>query len=111
MPAPCEDFSAAYEVHRNSCSVFGRIPGLRVADVGWACGNSLLRPQRALFSLRGIANDADRIRERFPFEEHFIALGRCAGDPEGLLRVNDNLFSLPACEVEDSEVTVHAFRR
>ena len=94
MAAAREDFFAAHEVHWNSCSVLGRIPDLRVADVGRAGGNGFLGPQRTFFSLRGIANDADRIRERFPFKKHLVALGRRAGDPERLLRVDGNLVGL-----------------
>ena len=105
MAAARKDLSAAHEVHRNSCSVFGRIPGPRVADVGRAGGNGFFRPQSALFSLGGIAYDADRIRERLSFEEHFVALGRCAGDPERLLRVGGDLFGLSPSEVEDADLT------
>src|SRR5690242_1824987 len=109
MTAVREDFSAAHEVHWNACSVFGGIPDLRVADIGRAGGNGFLRQQRALFPLRRIANDADRIRERFSFEEDLIALGRRTGDPKRLLRVDGNLVSLSSFEIKDADLPVHSF--
>ncbi len=82
-----------------------------MADVCQVGGNGFLRPQRALFPLRGIADDAHRIRERFPFEEHFVALRRCADDPERLLRVDGDFVGLSPGEVPgeavDADLTVH----
>src|SRR5260370_34468144 len=103
MAAARENFFAAHEIHWNSCFVFGRIPGPRVTDVGRAGGDCFFRPQRALFSLRGIANHAGWVRERCPFEGHLVAVRRWGGEPQPLLLVVGDLFGLSPNDVEEAE--------
>src|SRR5258708_31409824 len=80
-----------------------------MAEVSGIKRSSSFSPEGALVALRGVAEDANGLREGFRFKKQFIAVWRTADNANGFVASYRHLSSFLAGKVEDADAILHIF--